>query len=275
MQSTATIFEFNGKSSESVLDTQVFKGYIGSVGGYGVGMDTKNITEKVEGIDYGFSYGQENGLFNFDLEIFKEDGTPFTIDERIDINKWLEIDYFADLVFYGDDDGLASNDVVYYCKKTGQSDSIDYGSLYGMTITFESLLPYPTTNTSTQYFDLTDNSGTELIKVKNIGNKDGFFANIYLRIELDSTETGIKLENMSYGGYTTEFTGLNGGDVIIVDPIQTYVYLENDESQNVFGNNYQFPSKFLGYFGLVSGINSIQVTGKCNIEIVARYPLSI
>lgn len=267
--STPTSFEFNGKTTE---DFGLYRGYLTGLPSYTTGINKENKIEKVLGIDKAFSYGDENKLFSFQLEIFSEE--PLTLEDRKKIRKWFEIDCFADLRFANSNDGDGYEDVVFLCKLDGESEMIDFGEAYGMTLNMLSLLPYPTTNDSSQYFDLSSNTGTTTIDVLNIGNYNAFFSDIDIRIEMQGSSTSIKLENLNAGGYSMEFTDLTVEDIIIVDYNEGQVYLENDTSYNLL-QNYTFPDNFNGFFGLVSGLNRIKVTGECTIEFVARYPLSI
>jgi len=269
MFSTPTSFEFNGKTTE---DFGLFRGYLKGLPSYPTGMNKNNQIEKVLGIDKAFSYGDDNELFSFELEIFSE--TMLTLEDRKAIRKWFEIDYFADLRFANDCTGDGYEDVVFLCKLDGESEMIDFGGAYGMTLNMLSLLPYPTTNDSSQYYDLTTNTTSTVVDFFNIGNKNAFFSDIDIRIAMQGTSTSVKLENLNASGYTMEFTGLTIGDIIIVDYNQGQVYLENNTTYNLL-DDYTFPDEFNGFFGLVSGLNKVKVTGECTIEFIARYPLSI
>ena len=260
--STSTLFTYNDERSE---DFDIILGEINTNKSYQYGLNYTPQIEKINGIDNLFYYGINREPLKFTLNMFKE--TYWTVENRMDIAEWLFQGNFKDLIFADDESGESYTDIVYSCMPIGEINSFDYGRLYGISVPFLCSLPYPTTNTTVREFDLYDNDTTVTISINNLSNLNDYFYNIDLEFELKSDSTGISLENLTDGGRTFTFTGLDTLEVISVQNQRKEIISSTGENRlSNFNKN---------WFRLLTGYNSIKVTGKCYLDIQAKFPIII
>ena len=212
-------------------------------------------------------YGVNKKLLEFDFQIFKT--TVWTIEDRKDIMNIFFQNAFRDLYFADDDDsGDHYTNIIFNCMPNGKVEAIDFGGMYGMSIPMICSTPYALTEEINQYFDLSTNTTTTDIEVRNYGNlQNEPYYNIEIDFTLVDAETDISLVNNNDSGRECAFTGLTATENIIINN-----YTKEITSDTASSRISEFNKT---WFRLVAGINTITVTGKCLIAFTARYPIII
>jgi phage-related protein len=183
----------------------------------------------------------------------------FDKDKLYQIGNWLFQNTYKP--FISDD----NTDKILYCMATSKVDFITNGLNEGyIDVEFKCKYPYAFLPTSIQAFNLSTNTTTTNIQLGNFSNVNDYY---YPEIEITlvDTATSVSLMNLSDGGRITALTGLSTGETI---------YINNSKKQLISSTGlYKFDSFNLNWLRLVTGQNTIQVTGKCIINVRCNFPV--
>ena len=181
-------------------------------------------------------------------------------EKRYEIAQWL---FKPDYRIFISDDYI---DKWYYVIATNQSDFITNGNDQGyFTVEFKCKHAYPMSPIYIDTFDLLSNNTTTNITINNRCNIMEYF---YPEIEiaLDATATGFSLKNMSDGGRTTTFASLSNSEIVYMDGAKKILV-----SSTTNPRYDKFSSK--NWLRLVYGVNTIQVTGKVELQFRMQFPI--
>lgn len=155
--------------------------------------------------------------------------------------------------------------IQYYCMAINQASFMTNGLNQGyFELEFRCRDGFGWTIPIVEAFDFTGISTTQTIELTNYSNVLDYY---YPEIEftLTGTNTGLSLVNTNDGGREFAFTGLNTTEEIYTDGQKRIIL--SDTGLNRFN---KFNNKF---FRLKKGVNNIQVTGECILNIRKQFPV--
>ena len=188
----------------------------------------------------------------------------WTPQERFKIAKWLLHDTYKE---FQTSDDLGKR---YFALAESQTDLHLINTQGYIEIEFRTNSPYAWSPVYIDNFDLSDNINTQIIEIENKSNVLKHY-NPIIEIELIGDATAIQLTNMSNGGKTMKFEGLDSGEIVSIDCenkiIKSSIFGSNPFSKfNVDGKRY--------WMDLVYGVNQIEITGACKVWIKSCFPIA-
>jgi len=207
---------------------------------------------------------QVSSVMQFEITICKE--TPFTIEDRIELSRWLiNTDSFKQFK-------SVDFPFVYECKAVGQPifNNISNNNGYA-TLTMQCNAPYPYINSTIETFNLDENT-VNTININNLSNVSNYY-NPIMQIKNIIASTDIQLINLSDKGRLFQISNLLENEVITTDNLG-YVRSNMKDGANIEYNRFK---EILNqnFFRLVQGNNKIRVNGKCILVFEYKFPITI
>lgn len=252
-------FSFDGKSSEIMYDLQIVQVDLSGLIEQNFGIKRKTVTDKVKNRSKVYSYGTKDEVLSFELEFYKE--SDWTYEQRVEVSNW----------FFVDDDRYCELEVEDYplVFKVKCTDGKFYNNGVNqgyVKISFECESSHAYSPIEVATFDLSGNTTTQIITLEN---KSNVFKIYKPEIQITMVgDTSVKLENLTNGGKSFEFTGLNNNEVIYVNNSTEQIYSALSATRLTNLTDKRF-------FELVYGKNQIRVTGKCIIEVRMQFPMMV
>lgn len=210
--------------------------------------------------DYGYFQGVTKEPIKFPLTFsLLEDS--WTEEKRLQIFKWLIKNKYCK--FYTAD----KPDRIFYIICTSDGKLLLNGSDQGyIALDFDNLFPYALSPVYTQTYDLSAITSPTTIQMTNLSNVNDYY---YPEIEfqLQSTNTGVSIKNITVGGETITFAGLTQSET---------VYINNENKQIASDISGSYPiNKCTSkqWLRLAQGVNNIEVTGKCILKTRMQFPI--
>jgi hypothetical protein len=260
MSFVQTGFSWNSKSNEEVGVMLVHEDSSSIKQAFGI--TSKQVREKIRYRDIPVSYGVEKETSTMPISITKIDGSEFTYEDRVELARFFRPDNnFHE--FWSYDYGDRHIFYLYFNSGSFENFFSDKGII---TLEAEMLAPYAFSPVSHEVYDLFNNTTSTIIEVENKSNVIEFY---YPKIEftLLDTATSFKIINHTNGGQVFEFTGLQTGETVSIDNLARRIKSSTGLPRlSDFNKN---------WFNLWYGVNTIEVFGKCILEIKSQFPMMI
>jgi predicted phage tail component-like protein len=230
-------------------------------------MPNQSILEDTTTRDIPYFYGTKKEPLTIPVTVAKinkyGDSAIWTYEDKLKISQWLFQQEYKPLIFSD------NPNVVYYCMPIGDNKRFFNGLDQGYaTLQFRCDAPYGFTYPmQVDTYDLSTNTTTTTLEIDNLSNVNKYY---YPEIEFEMVgSTAISLKNLSDGGRIFSFTGLNTDETVYVSNQEGYRFVKSDTNLNRLGN---FNKNWLR---LAQGVNRIEVTGQCKIQLRSQFPISI
>lgn len=194
-----------------------------------------------------------------------ENNKAITMDStyRRQIIKWLFKKDFRDFR------SLDNPSIVYKVMFTGENKFNNFGLDNGyITLQAFSMYSHAFSPLTVQTFDFSDITSPTIFRISNPSNiEDYYYPEI--EFELQGASTGIQIKNISDSGSIFKFSELQTGEKIYVDN-ENKIIISDVPFVYRLGNleNQQF-------FRLIYGVNQLEITGKCILQIRSQFPIAI
>lgn len=203
----------------------------------------------------------EEAPLSFSLEFFIDD--EWTIERR---------EIFAGFMFHNDYKIFISDDnadIVYNCIAVGDSQKSFTGNNEGVVkIDFQCDSPYAWSNYVISTFDLSGNTTTTNISLTNSSKLNYFYIYPEVEFSLLSTSTGITILNNT-NGINFSFSNLSLLETVYVNNLEKRIITDNATYP------YRLEKFNKNWLCLNSGVNSLTVTGKCNLTFRYRNAIIV
>lgn len=217
------------------------------------------ITEKAINNPKPYFFGVNEEVLKFRVKIGFEG--EWTDDIRKDVANWLFQDEYKPFI------SPDNTDIIYYCMPVGDASLyLTYLSQGYVELEFECNSPYAYSPVQEQIFDLSAIAVPTQITLSNNSNIAKYY---YPEIEIVKIETGdVSLKNISNNNIEFKFTGLQNNET---------VYVDNDRKRIITSliGVYRYSAFNKNWLMLVSGENTIEVTGKCRITVRSQFPIAL
>jgi phage-related protein len=211
----------------------------------------RNIIEtKVANNDTPLFHGVEESPLEFDMMIAFED--EFTDNDINDVVLWLFQENYKELIFDN------KPDKVFMAMVIGDSNLIHNGLKNGY-ITLRIRCKSSNINSPVITTDTYHVVGTQQIVINNSGHKD-----IYPEISITNATGEVKIVNETISTDIFKLT-----DMIVTDDI--YINCQKEIVETGVTGYYIYDRVFGNYPRLIKGINTLKITGNCDIQL--RYRL--
>lgn len=231
------------------------------------GVNIQEDTSRRRLTSYFYGVTREPIEFKVEFALADEHFTPkeWTPEERYKIAKWLVPNGYKE---FQTNDDLSKR---YYAMITNDVNLNLVNTRGYIELTFRTNSPFAWTEIEDEVFDLSDNATTTTIQLENKSNVLEQYRPMLVEIELVGGEINVQLKNLTNDNKIMKFEGLTANETVSID-------CENEiMKSNLFGNNpfAQFNKGIKRYWlDLASGINNIEVTGKCIIKTRCQFPIA-
>lgn len=188
----------------------------------------------------------------------------WTSDDRYRIAKWLCHDTYKEFI---SSDDLGKR---YYVLAEAQTDLHLINTQGYMEVKFRCNSSYGFSPIYIDQFDLSNNIETATIELENKSNVVNYYRPI-IEFELVDNCTDIQFKNLSNGGKTMRFEGLNPNEIVSID-CENEIIKSNMPNSNPFSKFNVDEKKY--WLDLVYGVNQIEVTSKCKLWVRMQYPIA-
>ena len=216
-----------------------------------------------------YFYGVEREPIEFpplQLVLVDRYGRPkkWTPQERNRIAGWLLHDTYKS---FQTSDDLGK---YYYVIATSDTDLELINTQGYMEVVFRTSSPYAWSPMYTEIFELSNNTGTQIIELENKSN-----ISLPFRPKLDIEPVGsteiIEIRNLSNNGQTFKLKNLINGEIIGVD-CENKIIKSNKIGENAFKKFNVGETRY--WLDMVRGVNRFEVKGKCNLRFRLQYPIA-
>lgn len=276
-------FEFNGQSSR---DYGVVLVHDGGLFERQFGISRETVTDRSWNSPLPCLFGFEEKPLSGEIQIMSESG--WTQEKKRAVCRWLFTPSYAPFL------SADSPDMVYYLLFTGEQ-AISTGLLEKgfLTLHFECNAPWGWSKKIVQRYDLRQNEGTFRFDVNNISNVDKLRFNP-LEIEIaipEFTETDypdaetrpiVDVKDLCFAVRNVRNTPEGGEFIVKSTPLASlqkgerlYVHMGRKKvltSADVFSRMDNCNKKWVE---LEYGINTLEVTGQCRLEVRCQFPVMI
>lgn len=241
------LFLISDTSGSVLLDKQV-----------GVDRDIVEIADKRKGKFY--LSGLEYEPVEFELKIAHSNIEGWTEDEIYNVLKWLHKDTYKPFYF------SSKPQLIYYVMMIDKpmliSNTLGGGYL---EIKFRANAPYGFTPQMVDTYDFTS-GGTNTITINSLSNVSQI---VYPEVEIISKAASntITLTAISDGDRETSVANLDDNEI---------VYMNGDTRELISSlepTTYRWDDFNKTFLRLLQGINTFEVTGACELQIRAQYPI--
>lgn len=254
-----TRFSFDGIESEDMYDLHLVQTESGLIEKT-FGMPRSTVKEYSKRRRKPTHYGIQEEVLMLNIKIAKEDG--WTTRQELEVKRWLSKKTFREFISYD------TPDIIYKCKRVGQPVFYTNGSHGYVEIEFECDAPHAYSRLSVETFDLSTNTGTEIIEIENRSNIDDEYYYPEIEVELQDTSTSFSVVNLTDNQRVFEFTDLNVGEGIYVNNEHGTIISSLDIPRLDNLTNRRF-------FRMKYGVNRIEVTGKVIIQFRCQFPVIV
>lgn len=208
-----------------------------------------------------FFYRSQLKPLEFTLTFAVIDDNGWTDERKYEIANWLIRPNYCELISC---DNIAKRAFVLATSDI-QLVSNGIGGGY-IQISFRAKHPYFLSPIYIETFDLSDNDETRRIQIDNKSNVLEYY-NPQIEFQLQGNSTGISLKNLSDGGRVFSYSGLNMNETVFTD----------NEHKKILSDtgSYRYDNFNGNWFRLVHGVNYIEVTGKCILQVKNEFPIFI
>jgi len=212
--------------------------------------------------DYNYFYSIRKNPIEFELT-FCLINDLWTQQKKYDIFNWLVKDKYCEFFT------LDKTDRIFYITCIDQGNLMTNGNNEGyITMQFRSLYPYAISPVYTKEYDLAGITSPTIIDIVNLSNVDQYY---YPEIEfkLVGDNTNFKLKNLTVNEEYIEFSNLSENES---------VYINNENKQILSSVENSYPINKMTnkqWLRLATGVNKIEISGKCIFKTRMKFPLYI
>lgn len=209
--------------------------------------------EQIAGNPIPYVYGITESPFTLKMTLGKLGNDIWTIEERRKIARWLGVKKFAE--FYSTDDV----NKIYFLTYTGGIDITTNGASQGyITVEFQSVSPYMYSPIIKKAYRLTTN--TSVLEIYNEGDTTLYPDELYIK---KVGNGDLSIVNTMDGGREFKFANLVDSEELTI----------NNKLRDIQTNRPtpRYDSFNRNYLRLVTGLNVLEITGKCDIALRYRY----
>ena len=256
-------FTFDGISNKEMGVIMVTMDSSGVLSTHGQEYQSEMVMDYSIGYADAFYYGVTHQIvpMDFTISLVDEVGNPqsWTVDERIRILRWLKQSDFK--AFTTED----NPEVIYYLKCTNVKKDFNADMKGTLTVTMQPSSPYAFTPWINQMCTNADGLAKNIM-IDNVSNLDEKY---YPILEIVSHQVGqtISIINDTTGETAFTITDLVENEVVTIDGLMKYIESSTGENRLMNSNR--------KWFYLNQDINSITITGKCDINFKCQYPLIV
>ena len=231
---------------------------------HGLEFETELITDTITGYSEPFFYEGKHKvgpiILNIALVDKNNNAKEWSIEERKKVISWLMQSEFKP--FISQDDA----NVIYYFKCVGIKKKFNHNMQGVLEVTMQPSNSFAYTPV-VYYNHISRDNQLYSFNIDNISNLDIPYYPIIEITHLDETTDSIEIQNTSTSSIPFTIHSLSYGDKITIDGfIKTIV--DKDGDSRLLDSNREWL-----YFK--KGINTLNVLGKCEINIKAQYPLLV
>lgn len=207
----------------------------------------------VPGNNTPYYYNQTISPFRVKLQIMPING-KWTNEVKGNVSRWLNNGKVNE--FYSTDDINRRYFLTYIGSPSLHTTSMNDGYI---EIEFQNIDCYVRSPVYEEIFDLSS-TGYNKIEITNLGD-----TSMLPFITLQKIIAGdVSISNMSNGGQTMSFTGLSDNETLTIDAVNRQLFTD-------VPNVYRYDNFNGTYLSLPYGVNHLEVSGRCKLNIEYRY----